>query len=58
MSDTFVEEIHAIRREIAEECDHDLKKIGEYFMELQKRFPQRLVRPVRRAKSEAADERE
>jgi hypothetical protein len=46
MSDEFVEEIHEVRRRIAEECDHDMKKIGEFFMELQKRFPERLINKI------------
>jgi hypothetical protein len=46
MSDEFVEEIHEVRRRIAEECDYDLEKIGEYFIELQKRFPERLVNKI------------
>jgi hypothetical protein len=58
MSDEFVEEIHVVRRQIAEECDHDLEKIGVYFMELQKRFPDRLIRQVAQAEPETANTRE
>ena len=43
MTDEFVEEIHEVRRRIAEECDHDMKKIGAFFVELQRRFPERLI---------------
>jgi hypothetical protein len=39
MTDSIVEEIHAIRGKIAEECDHDIQKIGQYFMEWQKNTP-------------------
>ena len=46
MSDEFVEEIHEVRRRIAEECDHDMRKIGELFMELQRRFPERLINKI------------
>ena len=46
MSDEYVEEIHEVRRRIAEECDHDMGKIGEYFIELQKRFPERLINKI------------
>jgi hypothetical protein len=58
MSDEFVEEIHEIRRRIAEECDHDLKKIGDYFMQLQQRFPERLIRNVPRTEPETAETQE
>ena len=54
MSDEFVEEIHAVRSQIAKECDHDLEKIGVYFMELQKRFPERLIRHVPQTEAETA----
>jgi hypothetical protein len=46
MSDEFVEEIHAIRRQIAEECGHDIEKIGDYFMKWQEEHPENLVREV------------
>jgi len=58
MSDEFVEEIHAIRIQIAEECDHDLAKIGAYFMELQKRFPERLIRHVPQTEPKTTETRE
>ena len=54
MSDEFVEEIHEVRRRIAEECDHDLNKIGAYFMELQKRFPERLINKIPQTEAETA----
>ncbi len=46
MVDNIVEEIHAIRRKIAEQCDNDMQKIGEYFMQLQKEHPENLVSKV------------
>lgn len=54
MSDEFVDEIHAVRSQIAKECDHDFEKIGAYFMELQKRFPDRLIRQVPQTEPEIA----
>jgi hypothetical protein len=51
MSDEFVEEIHAIRREIAEECGHDIEKICDYFMKLQEEHPEHLVSEVRKRES-------
>jgi hypothetical protein len=44
--DEFVEEIHAIRKRIAEECDYDFQKIGERLMRLQEQHPERLVYEV------------
>ena len=58
MSDEFVEEIHEIRRHISEECNNDLNKIGEYFMELQKRFPDRLIRHIPQTEPETTKIRE
>jgi hypothetical protein len=51
MSDEFVEEIHAIRRQIAEECDHDINKICDYFMKWQEEHPENLVREVPKRES-------
>jgi hypothetical protein len=46
MIDEFVEEIHAIRKRIAEECGNDMKKIGERLMRLQEQHPEQLVTEV------------
>ncbi|MBN2581293.1 MAG: hypothetical protein JXB10_20095 [Pirellulales bacterium] len=46
MKDEILEEIYEIRRQIAEECDYDMHKIGEYFMQWQKQHPEHLVREV------------
>ena len=55
--DAIVEEIHAIRRRIAEECGNDMHRIAESFRRLEAEHPERLVREVPRTKSEpqAAD---
>jgi hypothetical protein len=37
-NDPLVKEVHAIRAQIAEECDHDFHKISERAKEFQKRF--------------------
>jgi hypothetical protein len=58
MSDVSVEEIHDVRRRIAEECDHDLNKIGKYFMDLQKPFPERPTRHKPQTKTDIGDKRE
>jgi hypothetical protein len=44
--DEFAEEIHEIRKHIAEECDYDFKKLGERLMRLQEEHPERLVHEV------------
>ena len=50
--DAFVEEIHAIRRRIAEECGNDIHKIAERFRRLEAEHPERLVHEVPRTKPE------
>jgi hypothetical protein len=50
--DQFVEEIHAIRRRIAEECDNDMHKIAERFRQLEAEHPERLVYEVPRTEPE------
>jgi|WetSurMetagenome_2_1015567.scaffolds.fasta_scaffold940766_2 hypothetical protein len=52
MSDEFVEEIHEIRKRIAEECDYDFKKLGERFMRLQERHPEQLIFEVPKTEPE------
>ena len=46
MTDRNVEEIHAVRRKICEECDFDIEKLGEYYMRLQDEDPANLVAEV------------
>ncbi len=46
MSDRIVEEIHTVRRKICEECDFDIKKLGEYYVRLQDEDPTNLVEEV------------
>ena len=36
--DPIVEEVHAIRAQIAAECDHDFDKISERAIEVEKRL--------------------
>ena len=38
MVDYEIDEIHRIRREISERFNHDVKKLGEYYMELEKEY--------------------
>jgi hypothetical protein len=52
MTDEFVEEIHEIRKRIAEECGNDIQKIGERLMRLQEQHPERLVTNVPKTEPE------
>ena len=44
-ADDAVEEVRAIRMQISARFDHDLDKLAEHYMELQKRHGDRLVDP-------------
>ena len=50
MVDKFVEEIHAVRKKICEECDYDFQKLGEYYMRIQKESSERFVTEVPKQK--------
>ena len=52
MSDEFVEEIHEVRKRIAEECDNDFKKLAEGFIRLQEQHPEQLVFEVSKTEPE------
>jgi len=41
--DPIVEEIHAIRRQIAKECNYDLKQIVDRLREKEKKHKERLI---------------
>ena len=38
MADYELDEIHRIRREISARFDHDARKLGEYYRELDKKY--------------------
>ncbi|MBV9109442.1 MAG: hypothetical protein JO306_08565 [Gemmatimonadetes bacterium] len=42
-SDPVLEEIWAIRERLGERFGNDVRKLGEYYMEFQKQFAERLV---------------
>jgi hypothetical protein len=44
--DEIVEEVHAIRKQIAEEFNYDFEKLGEHLMRLQEQHPEHLVYDV------------
>jgi len=46
MTDDIVDEIHAVRRKIAEECDHDFKKLGDRYRKTQDEHPELMVTDV------------
>jgi hypothetical protein len=53
-NDPLVEEIHAIRKKIWEECGCDFHKLAEYYMKLQEQHPERLVREVPKTEERSA----
>jgi hypothetical protein len=52
MVDEIVEEVHAARRKIWEECGCDFHKLVERLMRLQEQHPERLVHKVPKTESE------
>jgi hypothetical protein len=46
--DPTLEEIWAIREQIAAEHGYDVRRLGEHYVEYQKQFADRLVSPPRR----------
>ncbi len=46
MNDEFVKEIHAIRKEMMEECGNDMKRLGELIKRSQEEDPENLVTDV------------
>ena len=53
--DPIVEEIHAIRRQIARECNHNLGQIVERLRKKEKRHKERLIfsMPEKRSETQA-----
>ena len=45
--DPTIDQIREIRRRISARCDHDPKKIVDYYMALQEKFQERLVNPAK-----------
>lgn len=41
--DPIVEEIHAVRDQIAQECDYDLKRLMERLRKKEREYPGRVV---------------
>jgi hypothetical protein len=54
MTDEIIEEIHAVRRKIAEECDYDFKKLVAHYERLQAEHPEDLVYEVPKSDPEEA----
>jgi hypothetical protein len=50
--DEIIEEIHAVRKQIAKECGYDFKKLVEHYKKLQAEHPERLVTEVPRGDPE------
>jgi hypothetical protein len=52
MIDEIVEEVHAARRQIAEECGYDFKRLVEHYTRLQAEHPELLVDEVQKSDPE------
>jgi hypothetical protein len=52
MNDEIVEEVHAARRKIAEECDYDFKKLLARYERMQEQNPQDLAYDVPKTEPE------
>jgi hypothetical protein len=52
MVDEIVEEVHAVRKKIWEECGGDFQKLGERLMRLQEEHPENLVYEVPKTEPE------
>jgi hypothetical protein len=52
MTDEIVEEVHAARRKIAEECDYDFKKLLARYERMQAENPEGLVDEVPKTEPE------
>ena len=54
MTEDIVDEIHAVRRKIAEECDHNFKKLGDRYRRIQDEHPELVVTDVSDSASQVA----
>ena len=44
-SDPVIDEVREVRHRISERFDHDPEKLVAYYMELQKQYEDRLIKP-------------
>jgi hypothetical protein len=47
--DPIIDEIHAIRKKICEECDYDFRRLTERYQKLQEQHPKLIVNKVPKA---------
>lgn len=52
--DPAVERVREVRHRISQQCEHDPKKLVEYYMRLQERHKERLLQVVKDEKPEEA----
>jgi hypothetical protein len=52
--DPAVERVREVRHRISQHCEHDPKKLVEYYIRLQERHKERLLKVVKDEKSEEA----
>jgi len=53
MNDPVIEKIREVRHQISEEHNHDPEKVVAYYVELQKRFSERLLEPSQTEEDDA-----
>lgn len=54
--DPAVERVREVRHRISQQCEHDPKKLVDYYMRLQERYRKRLLKAAQAEKSEAGTE--
>lgn len=56
-SDPVIDEIREVRHRISERFEHDPSRLVAYYMELQKQYQDRLIRPQEAPESVASSSR-
>ncbi len=54
MDDPIVEEIRRIRRQLSEECGHDVRRFGEMIRERQRKSGREYIPPPERSRAKDA----
>jgi hypothetical protein len=54
--DPAIERVREVRHRISQQCEHDPKKLVEYYMRLQERYRERLLKAAQAEKPEARTE--
>jgi hypothetical protein len=54
--DPAIERVREVRHRISQQCEHDPKKLVEYYLRLQERHRERLLKAAQAEKPEAGTE--